>query len=257
MTHVAWVPPEWLDAAERTLAGMAERHPSRTVILVPRARRATDGIDAELSVRCFPVGDRDGLRRGDRARTCAATASRAPASIVAPARDLRPAGLPALARRAAVRRGAVGRSSSSVADRRDRRLLGVGRAPLRRARRARSSGPRSPTSPGRGPTPWRVELAAAGRRSASRRSRCAGPRAEAALLRGWLATRLERELPPVEPAGEIGVAARRGRGRAAPRRSRVSPSDLLSAELDRLAPRPRSTRPPPPPSGGPPASRSI
>src|SRR5262249_40778336 len=36
MTHIAWVPPEWLDAAERTLEGMAERHPSRTVILVPR-----------------------------------------------------------------------------------------------------------------------------------------------------------------------------------------------------------------------------
>src|SRR5262249_48607667 len=36
MTHVAWVPPEWLDAAERVLEGLRERHPSRTVILVPR-----------------------------------------------------------------------------------------------------------------------------------------------------------------------------------------------------------------------------
>ena len=36
MTHVAWVPPQWLDAAERTLEVLAERHPSRTVILVPR-----------------------------------------------------------------------------------------------------------------------------------------------------------------------------------------------------------------------------
>ena len=35
MTHVAWVPPQWLDAAERTLEGLAERHPSRTVLLVP------------------------------------------------------------------------------------------------------------------------------------------------------------------------------------------------------------------------------
>ena len=47
MTHVAWVPPEWLDAAERTLEGMAERHPSRTVILVPRPD-AEGGIDAEV-----------------------------------------------------------------------------------------------------------------------------------------------------------------------------------------------------------------
>ncbi len=35
MTHCAWVPPRWLDAAEQTLAGLAERHPSRTLLLVP------------------------------------------------------------------------------------------------------------------------------------------------------------------------------------------------------------------------------
>src|SRR5689334_22478374 len=50
MTHVAWVPPEWLDAAERTLEGMAERHPSRTVILVPKPDEEA-GIDAEVAVR--------------------------------------------------------------------------------------------------------------------------------------------------------------------------------------------------------------
>src|SRR5207247_7930837 len=58
MTHVAWVPPEWLDAAERTLEGMAERHPSRTVILVPRPEAEESRIDADVSVRCFPAGDR-------------------------------------------------------------------------------------------------------------------------------------------------------------------------------------------------------
>src|SRR5579862_6870684 len=57
MTHCAWVPPEWLDAAEATLAGMAERHPSRTLILVPLADEP-DGLDAELSVRCFASGGR-------------------------------------------------------------------------------------------------------------------------------------------------------------------------------------------------------
>jgi hypothetical protein len=57
MTHIAWVPPEWVDAAEATLMGMAERHPSRTLLLVPRAD-AEARIDATLSVRCFPVGDR-------------------------------------------------------------------------------------------------------------------------------------------------------------------------------------------------------
>jgi glucose-6-phosphate dehydrogenase assembly protein OpcA len=57
MTHIAWVPPRWLDLAETTLMGMAERHPSRTLILVPRPEDE-DGIDAQLSIRCFPVGDR-------------------------------------------------------------------------------------------------------------------------------------------------------------------------------------------------------
>ncbi len=57
MTHIAWVPPRWQVAAEQTLMGMAERHPSRTLLLVPRPDDA-DGIDAELSIRCYPVGDR-------------------------------------------------------------------------------------------------------------------------------------------------------------------------------------------------------
>jgi glucose-6-phosphate dehydrogenase assembly protein OpcA len=82
MTHIAWVPPEWLHMAESTLLGMAERHPSRTIILVPRPSEA-DGIDAQLSVRCFPVGDRavcgeviELVLRGRRVQ--------APASIVEP-----------------------------------------------------------------------------------------------------------------------------------------------------------------------------
>ena len=61
---------------------MAERHPSRTLLLVPHPD-AEDGIDAELSIRCFPVGDRavcgeviELALRGSR--------SQAPASIVLP-----------------------------------------------------------------------------------------------------------------------------------------------------------------------------
>ena len=42
---------------------------------------------------------------------------------------------------------------------RDRRLLGVGRAPLRRARGGVRAARPSPTSPGHAPTPWRVALA--------------------------------------------------------------------------------------------------
>lgn len=82
MTHIAWVPPEWQHAAEETLAGMAERHPSRTLLLVPKPDE-DDGLDAQLSIRCFPIGDRavcgeviELILRGDRAA--------APASIALP-----------------------------------------------------------------------------------------------------------------------------------------------------------------------------
>jgi hypothetical protein len=82
MTHIAWAPPEWQEVAEATLAGMAERHPSRTLLLVPRPD-APDGIDAAVSIRCFPISDRavcgeviELVLRGNRAS--------APASIVLP-----------------------------------------------------------------------------------------------------------------------------------------------------------------------------
>jgi hypothetical protein len=57
MTLIAWVPPAWRAAAEETLLGMAERHPSRTVLLIPEPEDE-DGVDALLSVRSFPIGDR-------------------------------------------------------------------------------------------------------------------------------------------------------------------------------------------------------
>jgi hypothetical protein len=82
MTHIAWAPPRWQTAAEVTLAGMAERHPSRTLLLVPKPEEP-DGLDALVSLRCFPVGDRaicgeviELTLRGNRAA--------APASIALP-----------------------------------------------------------------------------------------------------------------------------------------------------------------------------
>ena len=40
MTHMAWVPERWVDAASETLSGLAERHPSRTILLFPLPREA-------------------------------------------------------------------------------------------------------------------------------------------------------------------------------------------------------------------------
>jgi glucose-6-phosphate dehydrogenase assembly protein OpcA len=56
MTHIAWVPAEWVEAAEDVLTGLAERHPSRTIVLVPDPE-AGDGLEASVEVDCFRSGE--------------------------------------------------------------------------------------------------------------------------------------------------------------------------------------------------------
>jgi glucose-6-phosphate dehydrogenase assembly protein OpcA len=55
MTHIAWVPTQWVEAAEDVLAGLAERHPSRTIVLVPDPD-ADDDLEASAEVGCYPSG---------------------------------------------------------------------------------------------------------------------------------------------------------------------------------------------------------
>src|SRR5437667_308930 len=40
MTHLVWAPPSWLSQARATLAGLQDRHPARTIFLIPEPRRA-------------------------------------------------------------------------------------------------------------------------------------------------------------------------------------------------------------------------
>jgi glucose-6-phosphate dehydrogenase assembly protein OpcA len=85
MTHIAWVPPQWLDAARSTLAGMAERHPSRTLLLVPEPDDDVARIDACAYLETFRRHD---LERGVASEVVelflrGSTAS-APASVVQP-----------------------------------------------------------------------------------------------------------------------------------------------------------------------------
>ena len=82
MTHIAWVPDEWVEAAEDVLAGLAERHPSRTIVLVPGLD--DDGLEASVEVQCYPVGDgREICTETIRIRL-GATAAAHPASVVEP-----------------------------------------------------------------------------------------------------------------------------------------------------------------------------
>ena len=52
LTHLAWIPPDWEQQAFDTLSGLAERHPSRTILLLPQPG-GEDGIDAGVALRCF------------------------------------------------------------------------------------------------------------------------------------------------------------------------------------------------------------
>ncbi|MFL6038891.1 MAG: glucose-6-phosphate dehydrogenase assembly protein OpcA [Gaiellaceae bacterium] len=56
MTHTAWVPPEWVEAAEDVLSGLAERHPSRTLVLLPQPDEE-DGLEAGVDVDVYPAGE--------------------------------------------------------------------------------------------------------------------------------------------------------------------------------------------------------
>lgn len=228
MTHVAWAPPEWLDAASHTLEGMARRHPSRTLVLVPKPE-APGGIDAELSLRCFPAGDHEVCGevielhlRGDRVL--------APASIVVP---LAIADLPLSLRWRGEPDFAAG-AFDELVDLADRLI--VDSAEWAELHYGALAGlfERSAVSDLAWARTHALRVALAGRWPGIREAELAvgGPPAEAALLRAWLATRLERELPPPQP-GEAIVVLLDGEEVAADDEPARSPSDLLSDELDR------------------------
>ncbi|HVH51675.1 MAG TPA: glucose-6-phosphate dehydrogenase assembly protein OpcA [Gaiellaceae bacterium] len=85
MTHLAWVSDEWLEPARAALSGMAERHPSRTIILVPDPDSGKDQIDASVSLECYPLAQlqRDVCSEVIELRLHGRRA-KAPASIVQP-----------------------------------------------------------------------------------------------------------------------------------------------------------------------------
>ena len=85
MTHLAWVPEGWEEQARSALGGMAERHPSRAILLFPAPDSGVDSIDADVSVERYPI---HGLER----EVCSEVVelrlngkrAKAPASIVEP-----------------------------------------------------------------------------------------------------------------------------------------------------------------------------
>jgi glucose-6-phosphate dehydrogenase assembly protein OpcA len=231
ITHTAWVPAEWLDAARETLAGLAERHPSRTIILVPRPDEE-DALDARVSLECFRIPASDRILcsevielhlRGRRAS--------APASIVLPLllpdlpaflrwRGRPPFGsdvldqLVAIVDRLVVDSREWGDGMRDIANLFDR--TAVSDIAWTRTRR------------------WRAAVAKLWPGIAEARElHVVGPANEAALLCGWLCSRLDRDVELVhEPAGEVERVLVDGDEAPQPAEPMRSASDLLSEELD-------------------------
>ena len=230
MTHIAWVPPAWKDQAEETLAGMAERHPSRTLLLVP-APEAEDGLDARLAIRCFPVVDRaicgeviELTLRGDRAE--------APASIVLP---LLVSDLPVFCRWRGEPPFGAGPFEQLV-DIVDRLIVDSSEwEELQYAEVAALFGRVAVSDIAWARTDdWRRELAGYWPGIREQEIRIRGPQAEAMLLRGWLNARLDRAVRAVEPAAVLGVRLG-GEELPPPKADVTTPSDLLSEQLDHFA----------------------
>jgi Glucose-6-phosphate dehydrogenase subunit len=235
MTHIAWVPERWAEQARGTLLGMAERHPSRTILLFPSPDEPDDVLEGEVDFRCFVRGghEKEICSEVISIRLCGNRAA-APASIVVP---LLVPDLPVFLRwRGPLPFGA--QELEQMVDVVDRLVVDsrewtdvsgdLARLPELFHRVAVSDIAWART------LPWRAGVADLWPdvRDASV-LRVAGPGAEARLLRGWITGRLGRDVGlQHEPAGEIELVEVDGReariGRVEPKTS----SDLLSDELE-------------------------
>ena len=216
LTHLAWVPPEWQEAAADTLAGLGERHPSRTLLLFPQAGRGGFARSARASRVLRAPRDRAApLQRGGRA-AAPRRQSRGAGEHRRPAAPARPAGLPPLARPPRLRLAGV------------RAAGGHGRPPRRRLRRVagcplRVRGARGAVRP-RGGLGHRLATHAAlapraGQRLARASRPAHGPAGRTTLVAGWLESR-------------AGVQVELERAETLPVGGDRKPSDLLSDELD-------------------------
>lgn len=239
MTHVVWAPERWLARARRVLAGLAERHPARTIFIVPVGGKRSS-VEATVAVRDFALGSGFEVLSEIVEVRLGGAAAEHPASIVLP---LLISDLPAFCRW----RGEPdwsGRALPELADVCDRLVVDSREWPHPRPRYSDlaqlfETAAVSDLAWRRG-LPWRARLAEQwpeiGR---SRSVEIAGPPADSALLEGWLRSRLRRP-----PAVKV-VALRQselpiervsldGAPVPAPTAAPLSGSDCLSAELDVL-----------------------
>src|SRR4029453_7493587 len=82
MTHIAWVPEEWVEAAEDVLTGLADRHPSRTIVLFPQSGEG--GLGGEGGGESFGRGAGRWVCTDTIRITLHGTSAAHPASVVEP-----------------------------------------------------------------------------------------------------------------------------------------------------------------------------
>lgn len=235
MTHIVWCPPEWHAKAKVTLAGLAERHPARTIFLIPEAGRTSEVVArAELKGFQLPGMAHEVLSeviqirlRGD--------AIRHPGSIITP---LLVSDLPVFCRwRGEPTWGSeeleeiLGVTDRLVVDSTEWRRTPAAYRDLASLfeRTAVSDIAFSRT------LHWRRKLADLWPGIATiEKLRIEGPRADAELIAGWLRSRLKREITLIRRNAESVEAIWVDGEAVAPVGDSLSASELLSGELDQF-----------------------
>jgi glucose-6-phosphate dehydrogenase assembly protein OpcA len=242
MTHLAWVPAEWIEPARAALKGMAERHPSRTILLFPEADAPDNRIDARAEVERWEVPDTDrGLVTEVVELTLRGARAKAPASIVEP---LLISGLPVFLRW----RGEPPWDAPEL----DQLVDVIDRLVVDSTewdevpdayRRLAELFPRCAASDiaWARTSRWRSHLATLWPAVAEVDTvRVRGTAAQAWLLCGWLRSRLGRDEISLEhdPAEKLEGVALDGEAVPLPPGDPPAPSEVLSDELERFTPDP-------------------
>jgi len=235
MTHIAWVPEEWVEAAEDVLAGLAERHPSRTIVLFPQSGEG--GLEGEVSVESFGAGENRSVCTDTIRIHLHGTSAEHPGSVVEP---LLITDLPVFLRWRGV--PTFGDSAfEELVDVVDRLIVDSTEWPdLPRPyaelaqvfdRVAVSDIAWARTSR------WRLMLASLWPAiSTVERIKVTGTEAQAQLLAGWLRSRLGRAIGlEHEPSNKLAGVELDGEPAPFPPGDPPLPADLLSDELDKLS----------------------
>jgi glucose-6-phosphate dehydrogenase assembly protein OpcA len=235
MTHIAWVPEEWVEAAEDVLAGLAERHPSRTIVLFPHL--GGEGLEGKVESDSFPMNEGLTVCTDTIRIRLHGTSAEHPATVVEP---LLISDLPVFLRWRGV--PPFGDSAfEELIDVVDRLIVDstewpglpkpYARMPEVFDRVAVSDIAWARTSR------WRPMLASLWPGIAEvERIKVTGTEAQAQLLAGWLRSRLGRPIAlEHEPSNKLVGVELDGQPAAFPPGDPPLPADLLSDELDKLS----------------------